>query len=173
MDANNIQLVAGMISTVIFTTSNIPMLVKAAKTHDLKSYSDLNIALGNIGNLIHWVYIFQLPFGPIWFLHGFYTLSSALMCLWYFRYEGISLGRKKPTWLRRREVNRGGAAMKRTTPAQKPWADSARLRYTPQPKPSAGRRSRCWLTRMVSWIRPIRAAAIFTRRHRLTNSCMP
>lgn len=137
MDANNIQLLAGMISTTIFTLSNIPMLVKAAKTHDLKSYSDINIALGNIGNLFHWVYIFQLPFGPIWFLHGFYTISSALMCLWYYRYEGISLGlrnRKKPTWLRRREVNRGGAPMKRTTPDWKRWVDSVRLRcYPPQP----------------------------------------
>lgn len=136
VDAINLQIVAGILSTVIFTTSNIPMLVKAAKTHDLKSYSDINIALANIGNLVHWVYIFQLPFGPIWFLHGFYTLSSALMCLLYFRYEGISfrhINRKKPTWLRRREVNRGGAAMKRTTQDRKPCVDSGRPRYTPQP----------------------------------------
>ena len=137
MDVNNIQLVAGMISTAIFTTSNIPMLVKAAKTHDLKSYSDINIALSNIGNLVYWVYIFQLPFGPIWFLHGFYTLSSALMFLLYFRYEGISFGRrnrKKPAWLRRRQVNRGGAAMKRIIPDWKRWLAPVRLCYTPQPK---------------------------------------
>jgi hypothetical protein len=94
MDAISFQVIAGILSTTIFTISNIPMLVKAAKTHDLKSYSHINIALGNIGNLIHWVYILQLPFGPIWFLHGFYTVSSALMCLWYFRYEGVSFGRR-------------------------------------------------------------------------------
>jgi hypothetical protein len=88
MDAINFQVVAGMLSTAIFTISNIPMLVKAARTHDLKSYSRIHIVLGNIGNLIHWVYIFHLPFGPIWFLHSFYTISSIFMLLWHFRYEG-------------------------------------------------------------------------------------
>jgi hypothetical protein len=88
MDAINFQVIAGILSTTIFTISNIPMLVKAARTHDLKSYSRINIVLGNIGNLIHWVYIFHLPFGPIWFLHSFYTISSIFMLLWHFRYEG-------------------------------------------------------------------------------------
>lgn len=88
------QVIAGILSTVIFTTSNIPMLTKATKTHDLKSYSHMNIALANIGNLVHWLYIVQFPFGPIWFLHGFYTVSSVLMCLLYLRYEGISFGRR-------------------------------------------------------------------------------
>lgn len=91
MDALNFQVVAGIVSTAIFTISNIPMLVKAAKTHDLKSYSLANIALSNIGNLIHWAYIFHFPFGPIWFLHGFYTIASVFMLLWYLRYEGSPL----------------------------------------------------------------------------------
>jgi hypothetical protein len=91
MDGINFQVVAGILSTIIFTLSNFPMLIKAAKTRDLKSYSGINLALGNVGNIIHWVYIFYLPFGPIWFLHGFYTISAVLMLLWYFRYEGSTL----------------------------------------------------------------------------------
>lgn len=99
----NFQIVAGILSTIIFSVSNIPMLIKAAKTHDLKSYSRTNLILGNVGNLIHWAYIVYLPFGPIWFLHGFYTLSAIFMLFWYFRYEdgalaspqnGLSLARK-------------------------------------------------------------------------------
>lgn len=87
MDNINLQIAAGIVSTTIFTISNIPMLAKAAKTHDLKSYSFSNIALGNIGNLLHWAYICYLPFGPIWFLHGFYTISSIVMLFWYLHYE--------------------------------------------------------------------------------------
>ncbi len=88
MDSMNFQIVAGILSTIIFSVSNIPMLIKAAKTHDLKSYSRTNLILGNVGNLIHWAYIVYLPFGPIWFLHGFYTISAMFMLFWYFRYEG-------------------------------------------------------------------------------------
>lgn len=91
MDSINFQVVAGILSTIIFTISNIPMLIKAARTHDLRSYSGINLALGNVGNLIHWAYIAHLPFGPIWFLHSFYTVSSVFMLFWYFRYEGGSL----------------------------------------------------------------------------------
>ena len=87
MDINNFHMVAGTISTTIFATSNIPMLAKAMKTRDLKSYSFMYIALSNIGNLIHWIYIYNLPFGPIWFLHSFYTVSSVFMMIWYLRYE--------------------------------------------------------------------------------------
>lgn len=31
------------------------------------------------GNAVHTVYVFHLPPGPIWFLHSFYVVSSALM----------------------------------------------------------------------------------------------
>ena len=30
------------------------------------------------------LYVFDLPPGPIWFLHTFYLVSSALMLFWYF-----------------------------------------------------------------------------------------
>jgi len=91
MDSINFQIMAGILSTIIFSMSNIPMLIKAAKTHDLKSYSRTNLILGNVGNFIHWAYIVYLPFGPIWFLHGFYTLSAIFMLFWYFRYEDGAL----------------------------------------------------------------------------------
>ena len=87
MDISQLQMTAGMLSSLIFVSSNFPMLVKAVKTKELKSYSLGNIALSNLGNLIHWVYVSSLPLGPIWFLHGFFTLTTALMLVWYLRYE--------------------------------------------------------------------------------------
>ncbi len=87
METIRLQVFAGGISTVIFIFGNFPMIFKAFKTRNLKSYSLGNLALSNLGNLIHWVYVSSLPFGPIWFLHGFNTLVAALMLQWYFRYE--------------------------------------------------------------------------------------
>lgn len=82
-----IKLIAGTISSTIFTLSNIPMLVKAAKTRSLNSYSYAYILMSNMANVIHCFYVYSLPFGPIWFLHGFYTISALLMLFWYLRYE--------------------------------------------------------------------------------------
>ncbi len=79
--------IAGTISTTIFTVSNIPMLVKAARTRSLRSYSYTHIVMNNAANLIHWLYVLALPFGPIWVLHSFYTISALLMLVWYLRYE--------------------------------------------------------------------------------------
>jgi hypothetical protein len=71
----------------MFVSSNFPMLFRAFKTQDLRSYSLTHIALSNLGNLIHWIYIASLPVGPIWFLHGFFTVTTALMLLCYLRYQ--------------------------------------------------------------------------------------
>jgi hypothetical protein len=87
MDTIQLQVFAGGISTAMFISSNLPMAFKAYKTRDLKSYSLGHLVLSNLGNLVHWVYVSSLPFGPIWFLHGFYTLVTALMLLWYIRFE--------------------------------------------------------------------------------------
>ena len=73
----------------MFASSNIPMLVKAFRTRNLQSYSLLNIALSNVGNAVHWVYVAGLPWGPIWFLHGFYTVTTALMLVWYLRHRPV------------------------------------------------------------------------------------
>jgi hypothetical protein len=93
----SLPVLAGIVSTIVFACSTLPMLRKAASTKDLGSYSLGNIGLANVGNLVHSVYVFSLPVGPIWFLHGFYLVSSALMLFWYLRYSLIGVHR--PTHL--------------------------------------------------------------------------
>jgi hypothetical protein len=56
--------IAGAVSTVLFASSMIPMLAKAARTKDLASYSLSYIALSNLANAIPTVYILSLPAGP-------------------------------------------------------------------------------------------------------------
>ncbi len=73
------------------------MLVKAARTRDLASYSLGNLILSNVANAVHSIYVFNLPAGPIWALHVAYILASALMLAW---------------WLRYRDDGRSGAGMK-------------------------------------------------------------
>lgn len=79
--------VAGLVSTTIFVASVLPMLVKAARTKDMASYSIGQIGLANLGNLVHSLYVFSLPAGPIWVLHGFYLVSTGWMLLWWLRYR--------------------------------------------------------------------------------------
>ena len=86
MDEQTWPVIAGAVSTSMFVLSNFPMLLKAVKTKDLRSYSFTHILFSNIGNLIHWLYVASLPFGPIWFLHGFFTVTTALMLILYLRY---------------------------------------------------------------------------------------
>lgn len=83
----SLPVLAGIASTVVFAVSTLPMLLKAHRTRDLSSYSLGNIVLANVGNAIHSVYVFSLPAGPLWFLHSFYVLSSALMLVWFLRYN--------------------------------------------------------------------------------------
>jgi uncharacterized protein with PQ loop repeat len=82
----SVPLLAGSASTVIFAMSTLPMLIKAGRTKDLGSYSLANIVLANIGNVLYSIYVFHLPAGPVWALHTFYLISTALMLLWYLRY---------------------------------------------------------------------------------------
>jgi uncharacterized protein with PQ loop repeat len=83
----DLPVIAGSVSTVIFAISMLPMLVKARRTKDLASYSLGNIVLSNLGNLVHSVYVFSLPAGPIWALHGFYLVATGLLLLWYLRFN--------------------------------------------------------------------------------------
>ncbi len=83
----NLPVVAGAISTMIFALSTLPMLMKAFRTKDLRSYSLGNILLSNVGNVVHAIYVFHLPAGPIWLLHTFYLVTTGLMLVWYLRYE--------------------------------------------------------------------------------------
>jgi hypothetical protein len=88
-----LPVLAGMVSTAVFAGSMLPMLHKALRTRELSSYSFGNIALANVGNAVHSVYVFHLPPGPIWFLHTFYVVSSALMLYWYLRCRPVRRGR--------------------------------------------------------------------------------
>jgi uncharacterized protein with PQ loop repeat len=76
---NHLALLAGMASTALFVISYLPMLHKAWRTRDLRSYSRSSLVLANVGNVIQAVYVVSLPAGPIWFLHSFYIAASALM----------------------------------------------------------------------------------------------
>ncbi len=81
-----LPVVAGAISTAVFALSALPMLVKAARTKDMRSYSLSNILLSNVGNVFHSIYVVHLPVGPVWVLHSFYLVSTGLMLVWYLRY---------------------------------------------------------------------------------------
>jgi uncharacterized protein with PQ loop repeat len=83
----NLSVIAGTISTIIFAFSTLPMLLKAYRTKDLKSYSLGNILLSNAGNVIHSIYVYNLPPGPIWLLHTFHLVTTGLMLFWYLLYE--------------------------------------------------------------------------------------
>ena len=83
----DLPVLAGVLSTTIFAISTLPMLVKAARTKDLSSYSLGQILLANVGNVVHSFYVFDLPAGPVWVLHSFYLVSTGLMLVWYLRYS--------------------------------------------------------------------------------------
>ena len=87
MDIGYLSLLAGTISTSIFSLGHVPMLVRAYRTKDLRSYSPTSLLLTNLGNAFHWLYVLNLPFGPIWFLHSFYTIVAATMLFWYLQYR--------------------------------------------------------------------------------------
>ena len=83
---SSLTVMAGVVASMVFAASVLPMLAKAARSKDLSSYSRGNLVLANIGNAVYSVYVFGLPAGPIWLLHTFYILSSALMLIWSVRY---------------------------------------------------------------------------------------
>ena len=84
--------IAGSFSTALFVGSYLPMLVKAARTRDLDSYSRGQLVLATVGNVINSLYVFSLPLGPIWFLHLFNLACTLLMLAWHLRYAGRSSG---------------------------------------------------------------------------------
>jgi uncharacterized protein with PQ loop repeat len=86
VDMQSLAVLAGTVSTVLFAVSTLPMLIKAARSKELNSYSRGNLVLANVGNAVHSIYVLQLPPGPIWALHAFYVITSALMLFWHLRY---------------------------------------------------------------------------------------
>lgn len=83
----DIPIVAGSLSSALFIVGTLPMLLKAFTTRNLKSYSMTNLLFNNVGNLLYAIYVYSLPMGPIWLLHGFNLIVTALMLFWYMRYE--------------------------------------------------------------------------------------
>ncbi|HEY9499427.1 MAG TPA: hypothetical protein VIQ78_10430 [Terrimesophilobacter sp.] len=93
----NVPILAGTISTALFAVSMLPMLRKAARTRDLASYSLSYLAMTNLANVVHSLYVFSLPVGPIWLLHTFYVVAAALMLIWFLRYRHDIHGRQRST----------------------------------------------------------------------------
>ena len=113
MTSNDLPLIAGSVSTVIFATSYMPMLVKAVRTKDLSSYSRAQLVLTNIGNVLYSAYVFSLPLGPIWALHSFYLVATAVMLAWYVRYTP---GTGRPVGSGDGKRAKGGAMLRVLTP---------------------------------------------------------
>ncbi|KRC63561.1 hypothetical protein ASE12_01530 [Aeromicrobium sp. Root236] len=86
MTSTSLPVLAGIVSTAIFASSTLPMLTKALRTRDLASYSLGNLVLANAGNVVYSVYVLSLPIGPVWFLHAFNQMSTAIMLIWFLRY---------------------------------------------------------------------------------------
>ena len=93
MDMEYLALIAGVISRFIFIGSHVPMLLKAYRTHDLRSYSRLNLILINVGNLVYWLYLVSLPPGLVWLLHIFYTISSGVLLVMYCQRQSCNFKR--------------------------------------------------------------------------------
>jgi uncharacterized protein with PQ loop repeat len=83
---HELALLAGSVAAALFMLSQLPMLAKACRTRDLTSYSFANIGLANLGNLLYAVYVFHVPLGPVWAIHGFNSTTSGLMLFWYLRH---------------------------------------------------------------------------------------
>lgn len=79
----HIAVACGLIATFMYVAASLPMLAKAARTKDLRSYSGANLMIANTGNVTQSVYVLALPPGPLWLLHGFNTAVSALMLWWW------------------------------------------------------------------------------------------
>ncbi len=79
---------AGYISSTLFIGSTFPMLTKALRTRDMRSYSRASLAISALGNAVHWLYVASLPLGPIYLLHGFTTIATVVMLVYAVRYGG-------------------------------------------------------------------------------------
>jgi uncharacterized protein with PQ loop repeat len=80
-------MLAGFASSMIFISSNLPLLFKAFKTKDLSSYSLGHLASRNLGNAVYCLYVISLPIGPVRLVQAFFSMASTLMLFCYLRYE--------------------------------------------------------------------------------------
>ncbi|MEJ7648239.1 MAG: hypothetical protein WKF57_04170 [Nakamurella sp.] len=89
--------IAGTAATALFVLSTLPMLIKAQRSRDLSSYSGANLIIANCGNLLQTFYVITLPVGPIWAIHLFNTIASALMLTWWIRCRHWTASSATPT----------------------------------------------------------------------------
>lgn len=87
MISEDLQMIAGIISSLIFASGTATMLMKTMKTKEVEAYSLPFLVLTNVGNLVYWLYVLSLPFGPIYVLHGFYTIAMIVMLLYFVFYR--------------------------------------------------------------------------------------
>ncbi|MGB3828223.1 MAG: hypothetical protein WA962_05550 [Ornithinimicrobium sp.] len=78
--------VAGTIATAVFAGSTAPMVWRAARTRDMTSYSRPSLALTNVANAIHTVYVLSLPLGPVYVLHSVHVVVAFFMLCWHVRH---------------------------------------------------------------------------------------
>jgi uncharacterized protein with PQ loop repeat len=78
---------AGTFASLIFIASAIPSLAKVYRTRCADSYSLTALWMLNIGNAFQWLYVASLPAGPIYALHAWSTLSTALLLVWCYRFR--------------------------------------------------------------------------------------
>jgi uncharacterized protein with PQ loop repeat len=97
-----VQTLSGSLAGLIFAAGSVDMVIKAWRTKDLQSYSLGQMILNNVGNAFYWFYVISLPVGPIYFMHGFFTLISLLMLTWYLIYRSYpkasGLSKKQPAF---------------------------------------------------------------------------
>lgn len=100
MDLRAAAVLAGSASTTLFVASYLPMLVRAIRTRDLRSYSRSSLVIANVGNAVQTCYVISLPVGPLWFLHAFYLVTSALMLGLHLRHgdgpDSVDAARARP-----------------------------------------------------------------------------
>jgi uncharacterized protein with PQ loop repeat len=83
----NLPVLAGETSPLLFMLAALPMLAKALRSRDLASYSLSHIVMMSLGYVVHAIYVYILPPGPIWALHRFWLVATGLMVVWYLKYE--------------------------------------------------------------------------------------
>jgi uncharacterized protein with PQ loop repeat len=90
-----VPVLAGTVAAAVFAISNLPMVWKAVRTRDVASYSLGSIAMINAANVVYTAYVLSLPPGPVWMLHGFYVLASAVMLVLCLRHRRSRSGRER------------------------------------------------------------------------------
>ena len=137
----NTATAAGVLSTIIFAASTLPMVVRAAGTRDVSSYSRSHLLMANAGNAVHTVYVVSLPPGPVWLLHCIHSCVSAFMLAAHVWWSPPSSRAASVGDMPRRQVAGGGegdAPRRDPAPSDRPVP----VAIQPRPQPMSGLPSR-------------------------------